>query len=1064
MRLHTLDLQAIGPYATRQRIDFARLAGSGLFLLEGPTGAGKTTILDAITFALYGGLSGNGSGGDRLHSHFAPPDAEPSVTLDFAIGGVRYRVRRSPEYRRPKRRGDGYTTQAAQVHLERHGGGGWTSLSANKAEAGEIITDQIGLNRDQFTQVMLLPQGEFAKFLRSDDDDRRALLTKLFGTQLYDLITAELERGKQEATRARQEARERIATCAAAAAEAAGLDSEARGELLAAARTDRATRLKEVVAELARTIEVTRAGLEIAVTQLTAAQQADASARRQAELMTRLTEALARLAAHESTRPAHQQLVARLAAARQAEPVRPLLAALDDAEDATRAARTALAEVVAVLDEDLDDWPGGPDGADFRARLARLTADSGGAGHDGEPASGAEVGGAGQEGGGSVSGAERAGGPVAGGRAAGGAGGAAAAYAQAAAAQAEDAERLAASLEHLVMAEAAVPGREAALAELGAAAADAAALVTALEAAKVELPGQITAVQERLDGARVAAAGLAAAREQQASAEARLAAAVRAAALVGELTGLDTALREAIDRHQSAVDAYQCAMEERLDNMAAELADRLAEGGACPVCGSTDHPGPAAHLDNAVSAEDVDEAARQRDAAAQARDQAQDERDAVAAQASQASAAAGGATVGSLEAAVAELDGQVRLAEQAATDAADLDRELAELCAGRDKLAEDLVNAVAAVAAAQQKAGDAAVELDRLAAELRSAAAEFGSVAARQRALREAAVAGRALAQALGALADAIAAEDAARRRAARELRASGLASLEAARAAVLPPAEQADLTGQAEAWATALAGLAAATAADDLAGLDPGRAAEVRETARAAAGALAAAQDAERLARDSYQALTARDERLSERMTELGQAEEAADHTDEETGTVIRLAGLARGMDGHRRIALTTYVLRRWFEQVVQAANVRLAAMSAGRYELARTEEGESRRQRTGLTLAVIDRHTGEERSPKSLSGGETFYTSLALALGLADVVRARAGGVELDTLFIDEGFGSLDAQTLDQVMAVIDDLRDRGRAVGIVSHVADLKDRVYERLEVRRLPDGSSAATVVA
>ncbi|MEP7024171.1 MAG: SbcC/MukB-like Walker B domain-containing protein, partial [Actinomycetota bacterium] len=166
----------------------------------------------------------------------------------------------------------------------------------------------------------------------------------------------------------------------------------------------------------------------------------------------------------------------------------------------------------------------------------------------------------------------------------------------------------------------------------------------------------------------------------------------------------------------------------------------------------------------------------------------------------------------------------------------------------------------------------------------------------------------------------------------------------------------------------------------------------------------------------------------------------------------------------GHRRVALTTYVLRHWFGQVVAAANLRLAVMSSGRYELKRIDEGENKRQRAGLTLSVIDRHTGEERSPKSLSGGETFYTSLALALGLADVVKAEAGGVDLDTLFIDEGFGSLDPDTLDQVLGVIDDLRDRGRAVGIVSHVADLKDRIAERLEVRRLPDGSSTVRVVA
>jgi exonuclease SbcC len=168
--------------------------------------------------------------------------------------------------------------------------------------------------------------------------------------------------------------------------------------------------------------------------------------------------------------------------------------------------------------------------------------------------------------------------------------------------------------------------------------------------------------------------------------------------------------------------------------------------------------------------------------------------------------------------------------------------------------------------------------------------------------------------------------------------------------------------------------------------------------------------------------------------------------------------------MDGHRRVTLTTYVLRQWFEQVVAAANVRLAVVSSGRYELKRIDEGETRRQRAGLTLSVIDRHTGEERSPRSLSGGETFYTSLALALGLADVVKAEAGGVDLDTLFIDEGFGSLDAETLDQVLGVIDELRDRGRVVGIVSHVADLKDRVPERLAVRRLADGSSTVKVVA
>ena len=178
MRLHRLRMTALGPYATEQVIDFDRLAHGGLFLLEGPTGAGKSTVLDAVTFALYGGLAGEDSADDRLRSHFAAADARTEAELEWSLRGVRYRVTRSPEYRRPKKRGDGMTTEPAHEHLQRRDGAAWVSVSANKAEAGEVISELLGLTRTQFTQVMLLPQGEFARFLRSSDDDRRRLLTK----------------------------------------------------------------------------------------------------------------------------------------------------------------------------------------------------------------------------------------------------------------------------------------------------------------------------------------------------------------------------------------------------------------------------------------------------------------------------------------------------------------------------------------------------------------------------------------------------------------------------------------------------------------------------------------------------------------------------------------------------------------------------------------------------------------------------------------------------------------------------------------------------------------------
>ena len=338
------------------------------------------------------------------------------------------------------------------------------------------------------------------------------------------------------------------------------------------------------------------------------------------------------------------------------------------------------------------------------------------------------------------------------------------------------------------------------------------------------------------------------------------------------------------------------------------------------------------------------------------------------------------------------------------------------------------------------------------------------TVAARQAALRQEAARDRAVARAVEVLATALAAQSTAHDQAEHEAAAQGFTSLEETREAVLDTSAMAALETEVQAWVSRLAGLTSAAQAGDLAGLDPTRAGEIQAHTDAAAEELTRAIDAEQEVRRAHDAARTRADRLRDRLADVHAAEESLDQLAEETEPVIRLAALVKGTDGHRRVSLTTYVLRHWFSQVVAAANVRLTAMSSGRYELKRTDEGETRRERAGLTLAVIDRHTGTARSPASLSGGETFYTSLALALGLADVVRAEAGGVDLDTLFIDEGFGSLDAATLDEVMAVIDDLRDRGRVVGIVSHVTDLKDRVPERLEVRRLADGSSTMKVVA
>ncbi|MEO6886092.1 MAG: SbcC/MukB-like Walker B domain-containing protein, partial [Jatrophihabitantaceae bacterium] len=285
-----------------------------------------------------------------------------------------------------------------------------------------------------------------------------------------------------------------------------------------------------------------------------------------------------------------------------------------------------------------------------------------------------------------------------------------------------------------------------------------------------------------------------------------------------------------------------------------------------------------------------------------------------------------------------------------------------------------------------------------------------------------------------------------------------------AVRAAVLPTAQQHELRELVTAWQSVAERLAAELAVAEFTGLQDSDPVRAGERAAVLADELAAAQLLARRAGDALELARHAVERFEQCCRDIDQAQQALERVERESAPVVYLARLAKGVSGQRRVALTTYVLRHWFEQVVRAANIRLGSVSSGRYELIRVDEGATASARSGLTLEVLDRHTGEQRSTRSLSGGETFYTSLALALGLADVVKAEAGGVDLDTLFIDEGFGSLDADTLDQVMSVIDDLRDHGRVVGIVSHVAELKDRIAERIEVRRLPDGSSALRVVA
>lgn len=995
MRLHRLTLDAVGPYATAQEVDFDQLSASGLFLLEGPTGAGKSTILDAVTFALYGELSTEASAKDRLHSDFAEPGRTPMVTLEWSVRGRRLRITRTPEHERPSRRkGGGIVKEAASVHLEQLDGGQWTSLSANKAETGQLVTDLMGLSRAQFTQVVLLPQGEFARFLRADDDTRRALLTKLFGTHLFDRVTTELEEGRQDAQRARAETQHHVEQALAAAAQAAGLDGEARQALVALGPGDLPAALEDIEQRVAGADQQAQVAAELAGDRLSAATTAQEQARTFAEQVLRVVQAQDQVAAHESTRAAHEERVATLDAMLRAEPVRPLLAALDQCRRSLQAAQDRLGDLVPDPSEPM---------------------------HSGEGAAAAR---------------EAAG----------------------------QAATQAAGLAHLVALEGELTARQGALAKAGDDAAEATHRLATLAGELAGLPAQVAEVEARQAATRAAAAPLQSAQDRLPHARARLAAAQEAAELDPRVAAAHLEWVQATERRDTLAREHGSLLTRRLAGMSAELAAELKPGMPCAVCGSTEHPMPAPALAAPVSAEDVDRAAQLRDEADAARQAAEDRLHELTARRDTLSGLIDGGDLVELGAEVDQLDQVVAEATDAVAHAKSTDMELARFRERSTTLQAELTALAARKAALDERvAADGAL----LAADQsRVAAALDGhpSVRVRCEDLRHVAEQQGRLAELLTGIATAHAAHLEAAARAEAEAVERGFPDLAAARSVAADDAERAALQVQVSSWEQTLISLRAVLSAPDLAGVDGAVAPEALHNLEQAQAALEQASTEHQKAAQAYAAAGRTAQAWSQCMADVRRAKAAHSRTHRATAAVIRLAALAKGTDGQRRVSLTTYVLRHWFHQVVQVANLRLSAMSAGRYELERVDEAESKAKRAGLTLTVIDRHTGERRHPGSLSGGETFFTSLALALGLADVVKAEAGGVDLDTLFIDEGFGTLDPSTLDQVMTVIDELRDRGRVVGIVSHVPELKDRVPERLEVRRIQDGSSVVRVVA
>ncbi|WP_372727093.1 AAA family ATPase [Nocardioides sp.] len=993
MRLHQLDITAFGPFAETVHVDFDELSAAGLFLLTGATGAGKTSVLDAVCFALYGDVPGERNAAKRLRSDHAAPGVAPRVELEATLSGRRFRIVRSPAWERPKKRGQGTTTQQASVTISERIDGEWTPLSSRLDETGHLMTRLLGMNVAQFTQVAMLPQGRFQSFLRARSEERHRLLQQLFRTGRFDEVERWLRERRLALRRESETAHQQVADLVSRVSEATDAalpESWDVRDLSSTASTGElrawAAGLRETAAtESRRCVEAEAA----ATRNEAAARRALDRARSHLDRRTRVLAAVAERDALAAASDEHAGACRALAEHRRASGVAPLhrmaAAARVAHEGAERAAdeasRSAAQELGLLL----------VDEATLNASVES-------------------------------------------------------------------------SLEQAARVRAALPRAQrlrAVTREIGTAQKQHGAATQRLAGLReqgAQLPRRLASLRAQLTASLEAAARVTILRTTIDQCRARLESHAQSELLELELEAATAALAEARALTARARETWLDLREARLDGMAAEIASALVVGASCPVCGSAEHPAKASPSPGSPDAADEKAALTALDDA-KAAEHLHDTlvRD-LSTRIAVARAAAGDEDVRALrerlietESVLAELAPQVEAVEQLRHDV-----EAGE--AERDRVAEQmhaLATEVSALdeglAARQREQASLRAELASLSDGVRDLTAQLDLHQARAtagrvalRALQEAAAAATSREETAAALAEAV--------------REREFGSVEEALAAVLEPPVLADLERRTRDHERRLATATSVLEEPGAAELAVSDAPDVAALEAAHAEALAGLG----VARAQLSRWQGRVHRLDALVAELEAALQAWTPLREELDRVTGLASFVDGKSSDNRwqMRLSAYVLAYRLAQVVAAANERLSRMSDQRYSLEHTGRRGAGETRGGLSLLVRDDWTGETRDPATLSGGETFVVSLALALGLADVITQEAGGADLDTLFVDEGFGSLDADTLDDVMDTLDSLRDGGRVVGVVSHVAEMRDRIPTQLRVTKVRTGSTLA----
>ncbi|MGY1987016.1 AAA family ATPase [Blastococcus sp. SYSU DS0669] len=985
MRLHRLSLTAFGPFAGTVEVDLDEVGRDGLFLLWGPTGAGKTTLLDGVVFALYGRVPGARGEEKRLRSDHADAATRTEVSCELTLGEERLRVVRRPEQQRPKKRGEGWATEQAKLVVSRLTDGGWEPVSTRIDEGSEHLRTRLGLDVHQFCQVVLLPQGDFARFLRAEPEHRTELLRTLFDVDRFARAEEWLADERTAVRAATEDARHQLGTLLDRVAQAAGVEvpEELAPESVGAGAGGGVLRwVAEVRATAAARLASATARADAAAAEVAGADAELTEARALAARHTRRDQASAELADLERRARTLAPLRAERDAARRAEPLRDVLDAACAAGRAAERAAECLTGAVAT-------WRPVAEGRPADGVVARELRDR-------------------------------------------------AAEARALLPEVERARALERSVAALARQVRELTER-----------------CRAGEQAVAALPALLAGQEQEVARARAAAAELPGLRASLESAEAGLVAARAAADLDRALHVLRDDAARARDDRADARERWLELRARRLDGMAAELAAGLVDGADCPVCGAVEHPRPAAPGAERVTAADEDAARGLADAAEAAFTAATGRLEVAERELAGLRARAGELPPEQQAARVLELTAAVRSATGLAGGLAPAESRLRELVAEREEAAARLGADREELRARTAEHHALTSGLAELTGRLAAARGDDADLAARVARLSAAAEACESVVAAeveeLRARAEAQAASRAAEERA----RAAGFDDAGAAESALAGPGRLAELDRQLDGHDQRVAVLRARLTDPELADLPP----------RPDLGALESRCAAGTRRREEAVAELEQARRCTSSLEDLVGRVSAAELTLAElrarSDQVTALADLTHGRGANaRRMRLQSFVLAARLEQVAEVASRRLLDMSGGRYTFLHSDAQGRHGARGGLGLDVLDEYTGARRPTKTLSGGESFMASLALALGLADVVTAETGGVRIDTLFVDEGFGTLDAQALDAVMTVLDELRRGGRTVGVISHLEELRTRIPTRLEVVAGRNGSRLA----